>query len=172
MAWWQWHEFGYFASCSNQIFHENKIHTEHLIIELGAHANFHALKTKGHGDEKGIGRINMHMNILYTSTYCTYIIMYKHMHVNMYINMKLYNPSPMGFLSLPLAGGQTSVCVGERKELPHHLTHWSSVQPYSWRSNQVCSTNLRKNMTHCMYFQKKKLLERVFEKYATVVLIF
>ena len=139
MAWWQWHEFGYFASCSNQIFHENKIHTEHLIIELGAHANFHALKTKGHGDEKGIGRINMHMNILYTSTYCTYIIMYKHMHVNMYINMKLYNPSPMGFLSLPLAGGQTSVCVGERKELPHHLTHWSSVPPSSWRSNKcVC----------------------------------
>ena len=62
MAWWQWHEFGYFASCSNQIFYENKIHTEHLIIELGAHANFHALKTKGHGDEKGIGRINMYIH--------------------------------------------------------------------------------------------------------------
>ena len=44
---------------------KNKIHTEHLIIDLGARANFHALKTKGHGDEKRIARINMYM-------YCTY----------------------------------------------------------------------------------------------------
>ena len=121
MAWWQWHEFGYFASCSNQIFHENKIHTEHLIIELGAHANFHALKTKGHGDEKGIGRINMHMNILYTSTYCTYIIMYKHMHVNMYNVHKheIVQPLTHG-VSVPPSGWWSNKCVcrGEKRASP------------------------------------------------------